>query len=465
MLSFQVLIDILKPKSYVNSNADLIISGFSIDTRSIHPGNAFVALQGEHAHGVQFSSQAIKAGAVIVLTDAQPQDPNIPHLLVSDTLTALKKIAKYQRSKFKGKLVGVTGSAGKTSVKEALLFVLQKLGINAYASPRSFNNHIGVPLTLSNIPSNASVVISEMGMNKPGEIREHTQLCLPHIAVVTSVGPGHIEFFNSVNDIALEKISISGGVSSSGVVMLPRDSDYYDIMRFQANEIYNRKHISFGASKDADVRVTSYHVTAEHTLFVAASIKGEEFNYTLPTLNIVWVNNSLAILAILNELGCNVVDGAKCFQKMPLTAGRGQVHTLNYKGKDITLIDDAYNANPLSVKSSLRSLAQYPGRKIAVLGDMLELGKKSKAYHTEVGNLCKELAIDLVLTCGVETKHTYEQLSPNQQLSHVDKASDVLVTLDALIQDSDTILFKASNGVNVHEIPDQMLSAQIEKGE
>lgn len=450
MLTLKEIIQITSGKEKTIRDLDLSVTGFSIDSRTIQANNVFVALQGENTHGNEFAAKAIEQGAAAVLTDIPLDDPSIPTILVANSLHALTIIAVHQRQRFKGKVCGITGTVGKTSVKEALRFLIHQLGLNVHASEKSYNNHIGVPLTLANLSTTADIALIEIGMNHPGEILPLTELSSPHVALVTMVGPGHIEFFDSVQDIALEKASIASGLCKGGTAILPKDSDFFDCMA-QFVKDHGHPHLSFGSSDKADSQVLTIEMANISQLRITARISGINLTYNLPTSNYGWVNNSLAILTALYLLGLDIKLAAEKIHLLPLGEGRGKVYSLTVNHKNITLIDDAYNANPLSMTAALETLSHYPGRKIAIMGDMRELGKFAEPYHVEMGQLCNRLNIDKVLTCGETMKHAFNQLDKSRQLAHVDTYNEVLPILLESLQDGDVVLIKASNGVKLHQ--------------
>ncbi|MDP3640898.1 MAG: UDP-N-acetylmuramoyl-tripeptide--D-alanyl-D-alanine ligase, partial [Alphaproteobacteria bacterium] len=272
MLTLSIVATIIDGKTSSTVDFDKEISGFSIDTRTLTPGTIFVALQGETDHGNRFIDKAIEQGAIAVITDQLPESNGIPYILVDDSLAALVKIAVHQRNAYKGKVCGVTGTVGKTSVKEALSFLIRQSGLTVHASEKSYNNHIGVPLTLANLDLNADIAVLEMGMNHPGEILGLTQLVRPHVAIVTTVGPGHIEFFNSVEAIAQEKISIAATLVEGGLAILPADSEFFPLMNDIVINEYDRNVISFGKSEIANVRAKSVELISTDKLHVNAIV-------------------------------------------------------------------------------------------------------------------------------------------------------------------------------------------------
>jgi UDP-N-acetylmuramoyl-tripeptide--D-alanyl-D-alanine ligase len=459
MLTLRVIANIVKGEISSTLNLDQEITGFSIDTRTLKPGDVFVALQGEMDHGNRFIDKAIEQGAVAVVTDQLPESNTIPYILVDDCLAALVKIAVHQREAFKGKVCGVTGTVGKTSIKEAFRFLIRQNGLTVHASEKSYNNHIGVPLTLANLDLNADIAVLEMGTNHPGEILELTQLVRPHVAIVTAVGPGHIEFFNSVEAIAQEKVSIAATLVEGGVAILPADSEFLPLMKGVVVEEYDRTVISFGKSEAANVRAESVDLISFDKLHVNANVMGALISYDLPTSNYAWINNSLGVLAAVHAMGLDVIAFSRAFDNLPLVEGRGYIHSIQVKGKQITLMDDSYNANPLSMKAALETLSKYPGRKIAVIGDMRELGDFGERYHTEMGQLCKAVKIDRVLTCGMLMEHAFNELADDQRLGHVKDYTQVLDVLLDQLMSGDVVLLKASNGVKLHSVVADLLNS------
>lgn len=444
-----------------SSGADIdhAITGFSIDTRTLKPGNVFVALTGETHHGNAFINMAIEKGAVAVITDQPYSIDALPFLLADDSLAALVKIAVHQRAAYTGKVVGVTGTVGKTSVKEALSYVLRKAGLTVHASEKSYNNHIGVPLTLANLNLDADIGVFEMGTNHPGEIIALSRLVRPNVAIVTAVGPGHIEFFPSVEDIAKEKVSIAASLTQGGVAILPADSEFFSLMNDTVINSYKRSSLSFGTRDTADIHTVSAERVDLDKQNIIVRAKNTILTCDIPSINAAWINNSLAIVAAIHALGLDIQTISKGFSTLPMSGGRGRICPATVNGKHITVIDDAYNANPLSMTSALETLAKYPGRKIAVLGDMRELGEFSEHYHVEIGKLCNALGIDKVLTCGTWMEHAFNQLTQAQKLAHVSAYAQIESALYEAVNAGDVVLFKASNGVKLHAVVAQILGS------
>lgn len=459
MLTLRAILNIVQGVASSSITLDQEINRFSIDTCTLKHGDVFVALQGEVYHGNNFIDKAIQQGAIAIITDRTPESQDVPYVLVEDSLKALTQIGVYQRDVFKGNVCGITGSVGKSSVKEALSFTMRQIGITVHASEKSYNNHIGVPLTLANLDSIADIAVLEIGTNHPGEILALTKLVRPNVAIVTAVGPGHIAFFNSIEAIAKEKVSIAAALVDGGIAVLSAESEFFPLMEGIVTQKYHRAVMSFGTTDKSDVRAASVDVS-DAKLHVTAVISNTEISYTLPTSNYAWVSNSLAILAVVHALSLDVKQAAAHLANIPLMDGRGRVYTLKVEGKQTTLIDDAYNSNPLSLKAALETLSRYEGRKVAVIGDMRELGDSGEYYHTEIGQLCKSLKIDQVLTCGTLMEHAFKELADHQRLGHVEDYTKVLDVLSARLMSGDVVLLKASNGVNLHKVVVDLLAGQ-----
>lgn len=440
-----------------NLDANVEVNGFSIDTRNIKPGQIFVAMKGENTHGNTFAQSALNQGAACIITDISLSS-NQPHILVKNTLDAFTALAEAYRKTLTAQVVAVTGSVGKTSVKEGLKYILSCLEYKVHASVKSYNNHIGVPLTILNCPTNAQFLILEMGMNSPGEIKALTQLGKPNIAVVTAVGPGHIEFFKSVEDIAKEKVSICEGVCTNGIAILPFDSEFFSLLKQTAAANKNIEMIvSFGGNQGADICNVAWEICNEALAKVKVQIQQKSISYTLPSINKSWLNNSLVILAILHALNIDLKKVPDLLGSLPAVEGRGAIHKLDHNGVPFSLIDDAYNANPISMSAALETLSKFSkSRKIAVLGDMRELGSFTSAYHKEIGQLCNKLKIDKVITCGNSSLDIFNELSDSQKLAHCNSYEKVLGALLPGLSSNDVVLIKASNGVKLHQVVSQL---------
>src|SRR3954451_25014264 len=355
------------------------VRGISIDSRSISPSEAFFAIKGDNRDGHDFVNDALQGGAAlaVVAADKRGQFPkDAPLLVVPDVLEGLRDLARAARARLQGKVVGITGSVGKTGTKEALRLALSREG-ETHASVASYNNHWGVPLSLARCPQSARFAIFEMGMNHAGEIEPLTKLVRPHVAIITTIAPVHLEFFPSIEGIADAKAEIFLGLEPGGAAVINRDNPHYERLRQKAKAARVGRVVSFGEHAKADVRVLKFSLHPDCSV-VQASVLGTELTYKLgaPGQHLVW--NSLAVLAAVALTGADLALSALALAELKPATGRGARITLGLPGGTAELIDESYNANPASMRAALALLGQAAlgarGRRIAVLGDMLELG-------------------------------------------------------------------------------------------
>ncbi len=398
------------------------ISGVSIDTRSIAAGDLFVALK-DVRDGHDFVSAALEAGAGAALVSRVPDgvSPDAPLLLANDALFALESLGKAARARTTGaKIIAITGSAGKTSVKDALAAILSPQGA-AHASAKSYNNHWGVPLTLARMPMDTAFGIFEIGMNHSGEITPLTGMVRPHIAVITNVLPAHLGNFNSEADIAVAKAEIMEGVVPGGHVLLNRDNRWFDLLETRAREL-GLTVISFGEAETATARLLKLSQQSE-SASIEADILGERVLFKLNSAGRHQVINALAVLAVVKLAGADLARCALALGQWKPGDGRGARRRIRLDPIDpntaFELIDESYNANPASVVAALEtlSLAQpaktatgRPGRRIAVLGDMLELGDEADRFHGDIAATPHMENVDTVFACGPHSRTLYDAL-------------------------------------------------------
>jgi UDP-N-acetylmuramoyl-tripeptide--D-alanyl-D-alanine ligase len=425
-------------------------AGLSIDTRSIGKGEAFFAIKGDNRDGHDFVDAALKAGAglaVVVRTQAA-RFPNAPLLIVDDVLDALRDLARAARARMQAKVIAVTGSVGKTSTKEALLLVLSADG-ETHASTASFNNHWGVPLSLARCPQSAKYSVFEIGMNHAGEITPLTKLVRPHVAIVTTIAPVHLEFFGTLDKIADAKAEIFLGVEPGGAAVLNRDNAQYARLAAAAKAAGVARIVSFGEHADADARLLRVSLQPE-TSTVEARILDHPITYKLGAPGRHLVLNSLAVLTAAVLAGADLALAALALNRLQPATGRGVRVTLRVPGGSALLIDESYNANPASMAAAIALLGQAPigqrGRRIAVLGDMLELGPTGAELHRALAMPLNEASVDLVFCSGPLMRSLWEALPSSRRGGYAETAAALEPGVLEAIHDGDAVMVKGSLG-------------------
>ncbi|GAC1347912.1 MAG: UDP-N-acetylmuramoyl-tripeptide--D-alanyl-D-alanine ligase [Acetobacteraceae bacterium] len=412
--------------------------GVSIDTRTLQPGDLFVALVGErdgHAHVADAMARGA-AGAMVHRADAVPD--GVPALIVEDTLAGLAALGRAGRARFGGRVVAVTGSVGKTTTKEMLRAALAPFG-EVHAAVASYNNHWGVPLTLARLPPGADFCVAEIGMNQKGEIEPLARLAAPHVAVVTTIAPAHIGHLGSLEAIADEKAAILRGLVPGGIAVLPADSPFLERLREAAPGAPVR---SFGAAEPADARLLSSDDGGR------VVIGGRELVFDIVAPGAHMAMNATAALAACNALGLDVSAAAAGLASFAPMAGRG----LQRKLGGILLLDESYNASSASVRAALGVLRAMPGeRHVAVLGDMLELGEFGPAEHA---GLAPDVAAaaDLLYACGPLMRHLFEAVPPAKHGALAADAASLAPIVAAAVRPGDAVLVKGSLGSRMRQI-------------
>ena len=433
------------------------MTGLSIDSRTITPGEAYFAIKGDIHDGHAFVAAALKAGAALAVVEAAQRDkfaPDAPLLVVDDVLAGLVDLAHAARARLDAQVIAVTGSVGKTSTKEALRRVLGAQG-ETHASAASFNNHWGVPLSLARCPASVRFAVFEIGMNHAGEIDALVRMVRPHVAIITTVEPVHLEFFAGIEAIADAKAEIFAGVEPGGAVVLNRDNSQFARLQRRAKKLGISRIVSFGAHKNSDARLLDISLHAACSA-VHAEILGHEVTYKLGMPGRHVAMNSLAVLAASSLAGADLALAALSLSQIEPAAGRGVRRTLEVVSGEATLIDESYNANPASMAAALNVLGQAvvgpQGRRIAVLGDMLELGPTSAELHRGLNEAIKANHIDLVYCCGPLMRNLWDALSTGKRGGYADSAASLEAQAVGAIRAGDAIMIKGSLGSKMKTI-------------
>jgi len=427
------------------------ISGISIDSRSIAPGEAFFAIHGEHRDGHEFvpAALAAKAAFAVVAADRRAElAPDAPLLVVPDALAALRKLAAAARARSAAKVIGVTGSVGKTGTKEALRLALSKDG-ETHASIASYNNQWGVPLSLARCPASARYAVFEIGMNHQGEIEPLARLVRPHVAIITTIAPVHLEFLGSLTRIADAKAEIFSGLEPDGAVIINRDIAQFAHLKRRAKEAGVARIVSFGEAADADARLIKCSLHPRCST-IEAVILGTALTYKIGAPGRHLVKNSLAVLAAADLVGADLALAALALAELTPVSGRGAPIEIELPGGPALVIDESYNANPASVDAALALLGQAPigrqGRRIAVLGDMLELGPKGRALHRGLVEPVLANAVDLVFCCGPLMHTLWQALPASRRGGYAEDSAALEAQVLPAIRAGDVVMVKGSLG-------------------
>jgi UDP-N-acetylmuramoyl-tripeptide--D-alanyl-D-alanine ligase len=423
--------------------------GISIDTRTVAAGDLFVALHGENRDGHQFVAAALGAGAAGALVDRDPPDlpDDAPLLRVADTLAGLTELGAAARARFGGRLVAVTGSVGKTTTKEMLRRILAAAG-PTHAAVASYNNHWGVPLTLARLPRDAAYCVAEIGMNHPGEIAPLAQLARPHVAVITNIAPVHIGHMGSIEAIAAEKAAILSGLVARGVAVLPADSVHLAILQEATGPA---QVIRFGRAEAAEARLLDAVSDAEG-VNVAMTLDGVPLRFRLAAPGAHMAINAVAAIAAAVALGVEPHHASAALDGFSAVSGRGARRHLAIPGGEALLLDESYNASAPSVRAALAVLGLQPAaRRIAVLGDMLELGAASAAEHE---GLAPDVAAhaDLLFACGPEMRRLFDAVPAAMRAAHASTSADLAPQVAAALRPGDAVLVKGSLGSRMARI-------------
>lgn len=430
------------------------VSGVTFDSREVGAGDLFVAMPGSVADGHQFVAGAFAAGATAALV-SKPVDG--PHLLVDDVAAALSALAQEARARLRGTVIGVTGSVGKTSTKEALAVALERFAPGrVHRSVKSYNNHTGVPLSLARMPRDSEFAVLEMGMNHAGEIAALTRLVRPNVALITTIAPAHIEHLGSIEAIADAKAEIFEGLEPGGVAIIPEDTPQRDRLLKAARRFAGRI-VSFGGG-DADV-VAVHAVRADNGgSLVTARLIDSDLTFTIAQRGDHWVSNALAVLAAVESVGADVAVAGLALADMGGLKGRGERHRLCAQGGSYLLIDESYNANPASMAATLKALGEERDveRRIAVLGPMRELGERGAALHADLAPAVRDARIEHLILVGEEMDPLAAALDGAVTIDRATDADAATEMLRAVIRPRDAVLVKASNSIGLARLVEAM---------
>lgn len=432
------------------ANADFTVQGVAFDSREVTTGDLFVAMKGEVADGHAFIDKAIAAGAAGIVCETAIDHP---HVRVADSAAALNALGTASRARSHGRIIGVTGSAGKTGTKEALFAALDRFRPGkAHRSVKSYNNHVGVPLSLARMPSTADYGVFEMGMNHAGELAELTRMVRPHVAIVTTIAPAHMEFFSGEEAIADAKSEIFEGLEPGGTAIVPFDSPHYARLRAKA-EKHAAHIVSFGLGADADVRAVDWLSDGQGGSLVTAQVQDSLLCFTIAQAGAHWVSNSLAVLAAVKAVGGDLPAAGLAFAEMAGLTGRGARHRVPFGGGHILVIDESYNANPASMAATIGQLGSESGdRRIAFLGAMRELGPGSDDYHAALAAPLVAAGVQFALLVGEEMAPLAKALEGRIDFEHVPAHSAAVGRLKDLIRPGDAVLVKGSNSVGLSHV-------------
>jgi len=448
------------------ARGDWRATGVSIDSRTVAAGDLFIALPGDRFDGHDYVGAALEKGAAaaMIARDLPGLPTDAPLLRVADSMAGLNALAAAARRRSRAKVCAITGSVGKTGTKEALALVLRAQGPTA-ATVGNLNNHIGVPLSLARLDAAQAFAVFELGMNHPGEIAPLSELVRPDVAIITTVEAVHLEFFDSEAAIADEKATIMDGLARTGAAILNRDNPHFERLAAYARRRGIARIVGFGNHPEATYRLIA--CTADDTgSSVEALAAGRALSFRIGAPGRHWVMNALAVLAAVDAVGGDVAHAARDLANLTPPKGRGARRALRLARGTLTLIDDSYNASPPSMRAAFDVLgAAHPGaggRRIAVLGDMLELGPHGPSLHADLAPALVDAGIDLVFTAGPLMRHLHDALPAARRGAHADTAAALVEPLVAALGDGDVVLVKGSHGSRIATVVSAL--AALEQG-
>jgi UDP-N-acetylmuramoyl-tripeptide--D-alanyl-D-alanine ligase len=435
-------------------------TGVTFDSRAVGKGDLFFALSGETTDGHHFVGDALARGAAAAVV-SRDLDAAGPLVRVPDTMKALVDLGRVGRRRSKARIASITGSVGKTSTKDALRVMLAAQAKTG-ASAASFNNHVGVPISLARLPREARYGVFEIGMNHPGEIEPLARQVEAHVGVITNVGPVHIGHMGSEEAIADEKGCLFAGMAEGAVAVLNRDSPHYDRLAGHARRFGVSRIVGFGRSEAAEARLLSCSLQ-DRGSDVAALIHGRRIEYRLGAAGEHWVLNSIAALAVVEALGANVDEAAASLVSIGASPGRGARRRLKFGAGTVEFLDESYNANPVSVRAMLAVLARTEpaagGRRLLALGDMRELGEEADAYHAGLADAVAASGAAQVFLCGPHMQALWRRLAPAQRGVHRPDSASLAGEVAGALKAGDVIAVKGSLGSKMKTVVDAIVAA------
>ena len=429
-------------------------NGISIDTRMLKKDNLFLTIKGKNNNGAKFVTKALKKGAKYIVSSQNIKKQKNKTIKVKNEIKFLNKYASKKREKTRAKIIAVTGSAGKTSLKNLIKDLLNNFG-KTLSSPKSYNNHFGVPLSLSQLKIEHKFGVFEVGMSKKGEIDKLTKLIRPHFGIITNIGEAHIENFKNLRGIADAKGEIIQNIEKGGTIILNRDDKYFTNLEKKAKK-NNLKIVTFGINIKSNVQLVSKSKKRNHEL-LTIKIKEKILKVKIKNINFY---NVLSSLALLDELNLNLNTIINNFKNYEPSEGRGKIHNIKRYKKNFKLIDESYNANPISVKNAIQklgSIKKQKFKKYLLLGDMLELGQKSEILHKNLSKVINNSDIDKVFIKGNKTLITYRNIHKEKRGNIFQEEEDVDFTLNNIIANNDYLMIKGSNATNLNNLSKRMI--------
>jgi UDP-N-acetylmuramoyl-tripeptide--D-alanyl-D-alanine ligase len=458
-VSFSRLAKIINAETNFNHNG--FASTICLDSRNIEVGDVFVAILGEESDGHQFVDHAIKNGAIAcIISDKKKFNENkYPFLLVEDTYEALRDISDHLTKQNNALRIAITGSVGKTTTKNYLHSILKRYG-KTVSSPQSFNNYLGVILSRSKVEKDTDYAIFEVGMNRQNEISKLSHLIKPNIAIITNIGEAHIGNLGSKENIAIEKTKIMDGMDKEGLVIIPHDSEFYNLL---INSVKQKKlsYITFGKNIKADINISKIKRTANISK-IYFNIYGKRYTFETELQNLNLIDNYMPILAVASHYNFNLDEVLKHLGSVEQGDGRWKEIVFKKNTGVVTLVDDSYNASPTSVMAAIESIDKYSNpsikRKIIILGDMLELGDLKDEYHSQLIEFINKTSIHEVYLCGAIMKSHFENIKMQKKRKWFDAVESISINDDFDLKAGDLILLKGGNKIKISKLVKEFIN-------